>query len=151
MTTASQYLILNIGPHHFAVNVGNITDVIKQSRKTPVPLASKNIAGVLNLRGHIVTEIDVATTLDIPHPKKENGFAVVINKEEELYSFVFDQIGDVMEIGFSQIAPLPETVQKDWHHLSKGVYKLADKLVVILDLAAFVEAAIPAEADSLAS
>lgn len=149
-TTASQYLILHIGAHYFAVNVGNITDVIKQSRKTPVPLANKNISGVLNLRGHIVTEIDVATTLGIQRHNRDKGLAVVINREDELYSFVFDGIGDVVEIAFAAIDPLPETVQKTWHTLSKGVYKMADKLVVILDLTAFVALSQDSELNSLA-
>ncbi len=151
MTTASQYLVINIGTHYFAVNVGNITDVIKQGRKTPVPLSNKNIAGVLNLRGHIVTEVDVATTLGITPTKKDSGFSVVIDKEGEMYSFVFDGIGDVIEIGFSEITPMPETIQKDWHALSKGVYKLADKLVVLLDLPAFVDLSLNTDHASLAS
>ena len=141
----SQYLILNIDQHYFAVNVNTIEDVIKQNKKTAVPLSSSNIGGVLNLRGYIVTEINVAQTLGIRSAQNNDGFAVVINRKDELYSLAFDNIGDVIEIAFSEIAPLPETIQKSWHQLSKGVYRQDDKLVVILDLVLFVESLLEEE------
>jgi len=133
---SSQYLILNIGAHSFAVPVMNIQDVIKSINKTPVPLSKANINGLLNLRGHIVTEIDVAKTLGIEGRKHDskNDFAVVVDIKDEFYSFAFDGIGDVIEIKNTSIDPMPETVQKSWHKVSKGVHKLSDKLLVMLDL-----------------
>ena len=99
---SSQYLILNIGAHSFAVPVMNIQDVIKSINKTPVPLSKANINGLLNLRGHIVTEIDVAKTLGIEGRKHDskNDFAVVVDIKDEFYSFAFDGIGDVIEIKY---------------------------------------------------
>ena len=138
----SQHLILNIDTHYFAVKVENIEDVIKTDSKTPVPLSKNNINGLLNLRGYIVTEINVSKTLGIDREQDDGGFAVVINRNDELYSLAFDGIGDVIEIGFSQIEPLPETVQKNWHKVAKGVYRLDNKLAVILDLDLFVESLI---------
>lgn len=135
----SQYLILYIDNHCFAVNINNIEDVIKQNRKTPVPLAYDNIGGVLNLRGYIVTEISVSKSLGIQQKSKETGYAVVINYKQELYSLAFERVGDVIEIENAQIAPLPETIQECWRQLSKGVYRLKNKLVVILDLELFVD------------
>lgn len=119
-------------------------DVIKLSKKTPVPLSQKNISGLLNLRGHIVTEINVSQTLGLKE-KVKSGFAVVINRDDELYSLAFEGIGDVIEISFSEIEPLPETVQKNWHQLAKGVYRMGDKLIVILDLELFVDLLIDKE------
>lgn len=147
----SQYLVLYIGKHCFATNVYNIEDVIKQNRKTPVPLSADNIGGVLNLRGYIVTEINVAKTLSIPSEKHNNGFSVVINRKDELYSLAFDRIGDVIEIDSSDIAPLPETVQKNWHQLSKGVYGLEEQLLVILDLELFITNFLEDDANDLQS
>ena len=87
----TQYLVLNIGEHHFAANVANIEDVIKSRKTTPVPLSKPNITGLLNLRGHIVTEIDVAMTLDIQRPPPaDGGLAVVIMLDDEFYSLTFD-------------------------------------------------------------
>lgn len=132
---SSQFLILNIGPHHFAADVRHIQDVIKRRQTTRVPLAKPHIVGLLNLRGHIVTEISVARTLGIKERKMAagEGFTVVINRNEELYSLLFDGIGDVIEINPSDIEPLPETVERRWHQISRGVHRLEDKLLVILD------------------
>lgn len=142
--TNSQYLIFNIDSHYFAASLSNMQDVIKLSKKTPVPLSQKNISGLLNLRGHIVTEINVSQTLGLKE-KVKSGFAVVINRDDELYSLAFEGIGDVIEISFSEIEPLPETVQKNWHQLAKGVYRMGDKLIVILDLELFVDLLIDKE------
>ena len=137
--TNSQYLILNIDDHNFAAKVSNIEDVIQLSKTTPVPLSKDTIGGLLNLRGHIVTEIDVSKTLGIDTEVKD-GYAVVITTpQDEFYSLSFEGIGDVIEIGFSDIEPLPETVQKSWHSVSKGVYRNDDQLIVILDLDMFID------------
>lgn len=134
---SSQFLILNIGQHHFAADVRHIQDVIKRRQTTRVPLAKRHIVGLLNLRGHIVTEISVARTLGIKETVMAagEGFTVVINRNEELYSLLFDGIGDVIEISPSEIEPLPETVERRWHQISKGVYRQEEKLLVILDFA----------------
>ena len=135
-----QFLILNIGPHNFAVNVYNIQDVIRQRATTPVPLSKDNINGLMNLRGHIVTEINVAHSMKIiEHEVQKDGFAVVTMIEDEFYSLLFGGIGDVIEIKPEQIDPLPETIQKSWHQVSAGVHQLSDRLLVILDLKTLVD------------
>ncbi|MDP7143039.1 MAG: chemotaxis protein CheW [Alphaproteobacteria bacterium] len=134
---SGQYLILNIDAHYFAVSVKNIQDVIRENKKTPVPLSKDNINGVLNLRGHIVTEIDVAQSLGLSKATDRgagDGFAVVVNVDGEAYSFRFGGVGDVIEIETDQIDPLPETLQKSWHRVAVGVYRMPEHLVVLLDL-----------------
>ena len=133
------YLIVSIGKHFFATRVDNVEDVIRQGKITKVRLANENIEGLLNLRGHIVTQISVAKTLGIERSNPEKGFAIVIMLKGEFYSLTFDKIGDVIEIADNDIAPIPETVKKSWHQLSKGVYRLHDKLLVLLDLEAFIQ------------
>ncbi len=139
-TAGVQYLVLNIGPHYFAVNVQNIEDVIKSGKTTPVPLSKDNINGLLNLRGHIVTEINVAKTLNIDsQSKNEDCYTVVINIKNEFYSLSFGGIGDVIKISPDDIHHLPETVQKEWHYVSKGVHRLSEHILVILDLNLLIE------------
>ena len=129
-------LIVNIGAHYFGTIIDNIQDVIQRNPTTPVPLAPDNIIGLLNLRGHIVTEIDVARTLEIEDEsgiEAEKGYSVVINKENEMYSLVFEEVGDVVDIPYSSIEKLPDTIQKKWFTVSKGVYRMDEKLIVLLD------------------
>lgn len=136
----SQYLIFNIGTHYFASNVLNIDDVIRSGKTTSVPLSKKNIRGLSNLRGHIVTEIDVAKTLNIVRDEKpKESYSVVTHINNEFYSLTFDGIGDVIEIKSDSIDPLPETVNKKWHNVSNGVFQSEDNLLVILDFLLFIE------------
>lgn len=129
-------LVANIGDHYFGLTIDNIQDVIKCSPTTHVPLAPDNIVGLLNLRGHIVTEIDIAKTLAVEsevRKRTEECFSVVINKNNEMYSLVFEGVGDVVDISESEIEALPFTINKKWFSLSKGVYRMDDVLLVILD------------------
>lgn len=131
----NKYLVLNIGTHYFAANVHEIEDVIRTIRTTPVPLAKDNIKGLLNLRGHIVTEINVSKILGIENiSKNPNAYTVVVIIKGEFYSLSFEGIGDVIEIKPTEIHPLPDTVEKKWHYVSKGVHRLPEHLLVLLDL-----------------
>jgi purine-binding chemotaxis protein CheW len=138
--TLSQYLVFNIDTHYFAANVLQIDDVIRSKKTTNVPLSKKNITGLSNLRGHIVTEIDVAKTLNIQRSKKpEASYSVVTHIDHEFYSLAFDGIGDVIEIPAEGIDPLPETVQKKWHFVSHGVFQDRNYLIVLLDFPLFIK------------
>lgn len=131
-----QALILAIGNHYFCAFIHKIQDVIERIPVTPVPRANESIVGVLNLRGHIVTEIDVASVLGIKSDKaktKQSGYAIVIEKNNEMFSMAFDNIGDVISIQTRDIERLPETIDQKWLDVSKGVYRMGDKLVVCLD------------------
>ena len=134
-------LIVNIGNHYFGAPIADIHDVIQRQATTAVPHAQHNIIGLLNLRGHIVTEIDMAKTLEISldnQSAKPGEYSVVINHQGELYSLVFDGIGDVIDIPANALERLPETVNRRWFSMAKGVHRLPDKLLVVLDLTALV-------------
>ncbi len=129
-------LTASIGNHTFGISINDIQDVIKCSPTTHVPLAPDNIVGLLNLRGHIVTEINIAKTLEIELEMKkpiEECYSIVINKNNEMYSLVFEEIGDVIDIDESKMETLPFTINKKWLTLSKGVYRLEHTLLIILD------------------
>lgn len=141
-------LMLNIGNHIFGAIIDTIEDVIKRSPTTPIPLAPDHIIGLLNLRGYIVTEINIAKTLDIAddaQTTEKDGYSVVINHNNEMYSLVFDGIGDVIEVPKSSIEKLPDTVNPKWFTLSKGVYRSASQLVIILDFASVVDYLTPTQ------
>ena len=139
-------LIVNIGDHYFGAVIDEIEDVINRLPTTPVLMASQNIIGVLNLRGHIVTEIDVAHTLGLSHETKiapNKGYSVVINKNNEMYSLVFEGLDEVIEVPTEKLERLPAHVNKDWHGISKGVYRLNEKLLVVLDMYALIDSITP--------
>lgn len=131
-------LIVSIGDHYFGAIIDNIEDVIQRQPTTPVPLAPDHIIGLLNLRGHIVTEIDVAKTLEIERSSfdgaaNDAGYSMVVNHKGEMYSLVFDDVGDVVDIAKDNIESLPNTINKKWFLVSPGVYRMGGRLVVLLD------------------
>lgn len=134
-----QFLKVYLGKHAFGIDILTIEDVIKRMPKTPIPLAQPCILGLLNLRGHVVTEIDVAQVLDV-EPVHKGGeaesaeYALIINHHNERYSMVFDKVGEVAFAQKSQIEPLPETIDGDWHQFATGVYRMEEGLIVLLDL-----------------
>lgn len=135
-TKLEKLLVVNIGGHYFGAPIGNIQDVIQRNPYTPVPLASKNIIGVMNLRGHIVTEIDVAYTLGLDKEiniSDKEGYSIVVTRDQEMYSFVFQEVGDVIDVPVSAIEKLPDTVDKSWTDVTAGVYRYGEKLIVLLD------------------
>ena len=136
----TQYLVFNIASHYFAANVLQIDDVIRSKKTTTVPLSRKNITGLSNLRGHIVTEINVEKTLNIKRMNNCDGsYSVVTHIEQEFYSLTFDGIDDVINIPNNKIDPLPETVQKKWHFVSHGVFQDKNNLIVLLDFPLFIK------------
>lgn len=129
-------VIVNIGNHYFGAVIDNVQDIIQRNPTTPVPLTDDKVIGLLNLRGHIVTEIDVARTLNIhysPDFEKDGGYSIVINRNGEMYSLVFEGIGDVIDIPTDDVEKLPDTINSEWIEISRGVYRMEGRLVVLLD------------------
>jgi purine-binding chemotaxis protein CheW len=132
-------LIINIGDHYFGTPIHEIQDVIQRQKTTQVPLTQNSIIGLLNLRGHIVTEVNMATALNIPSAvETERKYSIVIGQKGELYSLAIDDIGDVIDVQSSSIETIPETIDRSWINVSKGVIRLPEKLVVILNLEALI-------------
>lgn len=131
-------LVAECGEYSFGVDIMSLVDVILRLDVTRVPLSLPHIMGLVNLRGQIVTEINVARSLQIQNSmtleNETSGYSLIINKAGQYYGFAFDAVGNVLTIGDSQITAVPETVSETWRNLSKGIYKDKDKLVVILDL-----------------
>lgn len=146
-------LVVNIGTHYFAAPIDHIQDVILRSPTTPVPLASRHVVGLLNLRGHVVTEMNVAYTLGVEEecPVADGeGFSIVINRGNEMFSMVFEGVGDVIDIPYQSLEPLPDTVNREWVGLSRGVHRTEGKLLVVLDFDCFLESLRPSEDVELA-
>jgi purine-binding chemotaxis protein CheW len=102
---------------------------------TRVPLAPREVAGVLNLRGRIVTAIDMRSSLGLP--ARETGkppMAVGIEKSGEAYGLVIDQVGEVLSLNREDCEPNPANLDPRWRKVSRGVYRLDGNLLVVLDV-----------------
>lgn len=134
MTPSKQFATFNLGSLFLGVDVLKVQEVIRYQEMTRVPTAPTMVEGLINLRGQIITAIDLRRRLDLP-PRSEGQLPmnVVVRTDEGALSFLVDQIGDVVEIEDESFERVPETVTGVVRDLVTGVYKLQNRLLLILD------------------
>ena len=130
-----EYVTLTVGEQLFGVPITRVRDVFVPERLTRVPLAPPEIAGVLNLRGRIVTGIDLRSRLGLQSPQEAPAaFALGIESRSESYGLLIDSIGDVMKLPAREWEPNPVNFDPALAPLSAGIYRLPGRLLVILDI-----------------
>ncbi|WP_282609766.1 chemotaxis protein CheW [Pelagibius sp. Alg239-R121] len=130
-----EYITFVIAGQLFGVPVLKVQDVLSPQRITPIPLAPPEIAGSLNLRGRIVTAIDVRLRLGLSgRDEGDEGMSIVVEHDSELYSLMVDSVGEVLQLKTSNFERNPPTLDQKFREYSDGIYRLDDKLLVVLDV-----------------
>lgn len=112
-----------------------VRDVLAEQTITRIPLAPPEIAGSLNLRGRIVTAIDLRRRLRLPPPPSgQSRMSVVAEQGGELYALLVDQVLEVLNLDASQFERNPATMEKSWAEFSTGIFRLEGRLLVVLDV-----------------
>lgn len=136
----NEYVTVTIGSQLFGISIDLVNEIFKPDRLTPVPLSNPDIAGVLNLRGRIVTMIDCRRRLGIPDSEASKEFmAVGVERDGDHYGLVFDGVGEVLRFSPDQIEPTPVNLDPHWKRVSKGVYRMLNGLLVILDISILLD------------
>ncbi len=131
-----EYITAKIDNQLFGFDISEILDVFVPQSITRVPLARPEISGVLNLRGRIVTVIDMYCLLDIKrNVQRTNKIAVGISHKSALYGLLIDEIGEVVKLKKSDIESIPDTLDEKWRSVSSSVVQLSGNLLVILNIA----------------
>ena len=132
---AIEYVTATIGGQLFGLPISRVQDVFMPERITRVPLAAPEIAGVLNLRGRIVTAIDMRRRLGLP-PRTDDrpAMAVGIELKGESYGLLIDTVGEVLKLGDETREPNPVNLDGRLALVSGGVHRLDGQLMVILDV-----------------
>jgi purine-binding chemotaxis protein CheW len=116
------------------VEVSKVQEVIRYQEMTRVPLASPVIRGLINLRGQIVTALDLRRRINFNERASDKlPMNVVVRSGAEIVSLLVDEIGDVLEVGEDDFERPPDTLQGEARELIRGTYKLKDKLLLVLD------------------
>jgi purine-binding chemotaxis protein CheW len=132
---AQMALTLTVAGQLCGVPVLSVRDVLGAQAITPIPLAPREVAGSLNLRGRIVTAVDLRIRLGLPPRAKGcQAMSVVVEIGGELYSLLADQVGEVLSLPLEERAPNPPTLEATWRDVSLGVHRLGESLLVILDV-----------------
>lgn len=130
------FVTLSVADQLCGVPVGAIRDVLGEQPITHIPLAPPEIAGSLNLRGRIVTAIDLRRRLGLPPaPPGTPRMSVVAEQGGELYALLVDQVSEVMTLPEEAFERNPPTLSGAWAAHSSGIYRLQGRLMVVLDVA----------------
>ena len=131
----TEYVTVLVGEQMFGLPISRVQDVFMPERLTRVPLASSEIAGVLNLRGRIVTVVDMRPRLGLP--KNDDGkppMAVGVDLRGESYGLLIDQIGEVLKLHDNGSEENPVSLDPRMAKLAGGVHRLDGQLMVVLDI-----------------
>lgn len=134
------YVTMFIEGQLFGIPVLTVQDVLGPQKITRIPLAPREVAGSLNLRGRIVTAIDVRLRLGLSNQGGDNkSMSVVVDMGGELYSLMVDQVGEVLSLPAAKFERNPPTLDLMWREFSTGIYRLEDKLLVVLDVSKLLD------------
>lgn len=142
MAGERQYCTFWLDGLFFGVDVLEVQEVIKYQEMTRVPLAPPVVHGLINLRGQIVTALDLRTRLELrPRPAEQLPMNVVVRADDGAVALLVDEIGDVLEVEAAAFARPPDTMHGVARALIRGVYKLQGRLLLVLDTAQAVRGA----------
>ena len=135
-----EFVTMTIDDQWFGIPVSSVQDVLGTQNIARIPLAPPDVAGSLNLRGRIVTAIDPRVRLGLPaRGKDESVMSVVVEHGGELYSLLIDQVGEVLNLPADRYEHNPASLDGRWRDISAGVYRLDDRLLVVLDVDRLLE------------
>jgi purine-binding chemotaxis protein CheW len=143
----SDYVTFTTGGQIFGLPIERVQDVFKPTRITRVPLAGQEIAGVLNLRGRIVTAIELRSRLNLG--AREAGrvpMAIGIESRGESFGLLVDAVGEVLKLPDDEREPNPINLDRNLNRVAAGVFRLDGHLLVVLDIERVLDLSVDAMA-----
>ena len=132
---STEYVTVVIGEQLFGLPISRVQDVFVPERLTRVPLSPPEVAGVLNLRGRIVTAIEMRCRLDLEkRPAGQPVMAIGIELRGESYGLLVDAVGEVMKFPNGACEAKPANLDERWARVASGVIRLESQLLVVLDV-----------------
>jgi purine-binding chemotaxis protein CheW len=129
------YVTLMLGDQLCGVPVLAVRDVLAGQSIARIPLAPPEVAGNLNLRGRIVTAIDLRQRLHLsPRAANAKPMSVVTELGSELYALLVDQVSEVVSLRAADMERNPPTLPPIWAEHSVGIYRVSERLMVVLDV-----------------
>jgi purine-binding chemotaxis protein CheW len=130
-----QFCTFFIDSLFFGIEVQRVQEVLREQEMTRVPLAPAVVTGLINLRGQIVTAIDLRRRLELrERPPERSPMNVVVRTDDGAISLLVDDIGDVIKVEGGSFESAPETLTGVTRHLIRGIHKLDKQLLLVLDI-----------------
>lgn len=128
-----ELVTMRVAGQPFGIPVSSVHDVLAAQKITRVPLAPPSVAGALNLRGRIVTVLDLRVALGFaPSSAAEQPMNVVIAHDKEVYALLVDEVGDVLTFPTTSVEQPPHTLSPAWRAMATGIVRLEDELLLTL-------------------
>lgn len=135
VATTAQYCTFTLDGLYFGVDVLKVQEVIRYQEMTRIPGAPAVVSGLINLRGQLVTALDLRQRLQLQQrPEGQLPMNVVVRTEEGATSLLVDEIGDVIELDDTTHERPPETIDAVTREVVRGVHKLEGRLLLVLDI-----------------
>jgi purine-binding chemotaxis protein CheW len=137
--TTTDYVTFTVAGQLFGIPVLKVQDILVPDKIAPVPLAPPEVRGSINLRGRIVTVIDVRTRLGLAPSHDEGGhgegqgMGVTVENGHDLYTLLVDSVGDVISLAPDLYESNPSTLDQSWMEFADGVFRLEGRLMVVLN------------------
>lgn len=134
-TGRRDFVTIQLAGQLLGIPVLSVHDVLNPQKITRIPLAPNWVSGVLNLRGRIVTAINLRNRLGLP-PLEEGkkSMSIVVEHHGEPYSLQIDSVGEVLSLEDQYFERAPVTLDPVWREVSRGIYRLDGELLAILDV-----------------
>lgn len=130
----AQYVTVRIGPQLFGLPIEMVHEVFVPDHITRVPLSSHEIEGVLNLRGRIMTMVNMRAMLGLPSNAESRRMAVGIEHHGESFGLMIDEVGEVLVLDPARGESKPTNLDAHWSDIVTGVYRLKGQLMLVLDV-----------------
>jgi purine-binding chemotaxis protein CheW len=131
-----KYVHVYVHHHEFCINVAHVQDVLNTPKVTKIPLSQPHIHGLINLRGRVVTAIDMGIKLGLSGITDTNSqrMSVIVEHENELYSLIFSDVGEVLTLSKQQMEKKTDTIDQKWREFSSGICIYNQKILVVLEI-----------------
>lgn len=133
-TSESQYVTARVHGQLLGLAINVVDEVFLVGKTTPVPLAPPEVAGVLNLRGRVVTTVDTRRLLDFPPADEPGRMAVGIEWRNEAFGLIIDEVGDVLTLDAVEKEGPPPNLDRRWLEVVSGVHRLPSELLLVFDV-----------------
>ena len=130
-----EFVTFFIGKHLLGIPVEVVQEVIPHQGVTSIPRATKDIRGLMNLRGQIVTVVNLRAKLGLHVLEAKTCMNVIVNFNEELLSLEADSVGDVLPFAKHLVLPAPPTLDGLWRETCEGVVQMEKGLLIIINVA----------------
>jgi len=141
----TELLTCLVGDQWIGLKVQNVREVVTKQLRTDMPLAPDCVMGLINLRGKVITEIEVRTVVGLPHRDEDMPLhvAIVETGNGEDFGLIVDNVGAVVELDFDNFEATPRSLSPAWLQVSEGVMKQEDRVIVVVNVDRFISMTIP--------